>query len=303
MGSLIQFVETNLNFFGMKWYKKYLSVFEKPFEEANQVVLEEVRANLYKLQNSHGDWPLVSVVIIAHNEEQRLLACLWSLSDSITNFPIEFIGVDNNSSDHTAEVYKAAGIPWYFEEKKGPGFARSCGSLHAKGKYYICIDSDTMYPPLYIETLVSRLEKPGVVAVSSLWSFLPEKKFPAWKLFIYESLRDVSLWLQSFKRPELCVRGMVFAYNLEFGRNVNYHCDIIRGEDGMMAFNLKKYGKIAFVRSRKARVMSSSNTLRNQGSLFHAYKIRLNILIKRLKGYFVKSEFYKDQETNLIKNK
>lgn len=284
----------------MKWYKKYLPVFEKPYDATNTVVIEEVKTKLKKLQCSQ---PLVSVVVIAHNEDQRLLACLWSLSDNCTTYPIEIIGVENNSSDRTADIFEASGIPWYFEEQKSCGYARNCGRMHAKGKYYICIDSDTMYPPLYIETLVRMLEKPGIVAVSSLWSFLPEKRFPAWKLVIYESLRDINLWFQSFKRPELSVRGMVFAYNLEFGKNVDYRCDIIRGEDGMMAFGLKQYGKIAFVRSRKARAMSSSNTLRNQGSLFHAYSIRLSLAIKRLRGYFMKSEFYKDQDSNLIKNK
>jgi glycosyltransferase involved in cell wall biosynthesis len=284
----------------MKWYSKYLSVFEKPFDDNNTATIQEVRTKLQKLQSNQ---PLVSVVVIAHNEEQRLLACLWSLSESTTSYPLEIIGVENNSSDRTAAVFEASGIPWYFEEKKSCGHARNCGRMHAKGKYYICIDSDTMYPPLYIEMLVRKLEKPGIVAVSSLWSFVPDKKFPTWQLFLYEKARDLNLWLQSFNRPELSVRGMVFAYNLEYGRKIEYRCDIIRGEDGMMAFGLKKYGKIAFVRNKKARAMSSSNILYAQGSMYNAIKIRLKLVWKRLSCYFVKATIYKDQDTNLIKNK
>jgi glycosyltransferase involved in cell wall biosynthesis len=284
----------------MKWYSKYLTVFEKPLDDTDPAIFEEVKKNMQKIQS---DKPLVSVVVIAHNEEKRLLACLWSLSESKTSYPIEIIGVENNSADRTAEVFKATGIPWYFEEQKSCGFARNCGKQHAKGKYYICIDSDTMYPPLYIETLVRKLEEPGIAVVSSLWSFVPDKQFPAWKLRIFEALRDVNLWLQSFKSPELSVRGMVMAYNLDWGRNVEYRCDIIRGEDGMMALGLKKYGKIAFIRSKKARAMSSCNTLQGQGSLFNAYLIRLHHVRRKLKGYFVGKEVYKDEDSNIIKNK
>lgn len=282
----------------MKWYSKYLPVFEQPFDSSNAELIENIRSRLKRLQS---DQPLVSVVIIAHNEEQRLLACLWSLSESKTHYPIEFIGVDNNSSDRTSEVYNALGIPWYLEEKKGPGYARSCGSIHAKGKYYVCIDSDTMYPPMYIETLVSRLEKAGVVAVSSLWSFVPDKRFPAWKLHIFEFARDLNLWIQSFKRPELCVRGMVFAYNHVYGKKIGYHCNIIRGEDGMLAFELKQYGKIDFVWNRKARAITSNSMLYAQGGLFNAYRIRMKIAWKRAKGYFVKSNEYKNMDSNMIK--
>jgi glycosyltransferase involved in cell wall biosynthesis len=282
----------------MKWYSKYLPVFEKPLDFSETERINLIRANLKKLQS---DNPLVSVVVIAHNEEQRLLACLWSLSESLTSYPIEIIGVDNNSSDRTAEIYEVVGIPWYFEEKKGPGYARSCGSIHAKGRYYVCIDSDTIYPQKYIETLVSRLHKKGVVAVSSLWSFMPDERFPAWKLNIFEFSRDLNLLLQSFKRPELCVRGMVFAYNHEYGKKAGYRCDIIRGEDGMMAFELKQYGKIDFIWDRKARAITSNSMLYAQGGLFNAYIIRVKMALTRIRGYFVKSKEYKNMDSNLIK--
>jgi hypothetical protein len=103
-----------------------------------------------------------------------------------------------------------------------------------------------MYPPKYVETLVSELENPYVVAVSSLWSYIPDKNHSWIGLTIYELLRDTYLFFQSFKRPELSVRGLVFAYNVEYGKKVGYRVDIIRGEDGSMAYGLLKYGKIKF---------------------------------------------------------
>jgi len=70
----------------MKWYSKYLSVYEKPFVNAPQYVIDQVREKLKSLQSSD---PVASVVVIAYNEERRLLSCLWSLSETKCKYPIE----------------------------------------------------------------------------------------------------------------------------------------------------------------------------------------------------------------------
>lgn len=282
----------------MTWYKKYLSVYEKPFHEASQTIISQVKENIRHLQS---DQPLVSVVVIAYNEEKHLLANLWSLSDSRCKYPLEIIGVDNDSSDRTAEIFQATGVPFYTEHQHSCGYARRCGLSHARGKYYICIDSDTLYPPQYVETLVNQLEKPGIVAVSSLWSYIPDQQHPWLGVKLYELLRDIHLYLQSIKRPELSVRGLVFAYNTEYGRKVGYRVDIIRGEDGSMALGLKKYGKICFVRKRKARAVTGYNTVGQDGSFFNSFKIRVVKNIKNIGNLFTRKTEYKDEDSNLIK--
>ena len=199
----------------MIWYSKYLQVYEKPFAEAPASAIEEVRQNIAKLQS---DEPLVTVSIIGYNEEKHLLACLWSLSEMECKYPVEIIGVDNESKDSTAEIFRQCGVPYYTETQHSCGFARLCGLNHARGKYPINIDSDTMYPPKYVEMMVITLERPGIVAVCSLWSYIPDEKHSRWGLKIYEAARDLHLWMQSFKRPELSVRGLVLAYRTEYAR-------------------------------------------------------------------------------------
>ena len=156
-----------------KWYSKYLQVYEKPFSYAPAAVVEEVRGKLAGLQSEQ---PLVTVSLIGYNEERHLLACLWSLIEMQCRYPVEIIGVDNESKDRTAEIYRATGVPYYTETRHSCGFARLCGLNHARGKYHINIDSDTLYPPRYVETMVEALERPGIVAVSSLWSYIPDKE-------------------------------------------------------------------------------------------------------------------------------
>ena len=284
----------------MIWYSKYLQVYEKPFAEAPASAIEEVRQNIAKLQS---DEPLVTVSIIGYNEEKHLLACLWSLSEMECKYPVEIIGVDNESKDSTAEIFRQCGVPYYTETQHSCGFARLCGLNHARGKYHINIDSDTMYPPKYVEMMVNTLERPGIVAVCSLWSYIPDEKHSRWGLKIYEAARDLHLWMQSFKRPELSVRGLVLAYRTEYAQKTGIRTDIIRGEDGYLALQLKQFGKIAFIRNRKARAVTGYGTVGADGSLFNSFKVRVAKGLKGLGGIFTKKKEYKDEDSNLIKNK
>lgn len=282
----------------MKWYKKYLSAYEKPFKEISPEIIEEIRNKIQKLQSPD---PVVSVVVIAYNEEKHLLANLWSLSDSICSYPMEIIGVDNDSADCTADIFQATGVPYYTETQHSCGYARRCGLAHAKGKYYICIDSDTLYPPLYVEYMMKILTRPDVSCVSASWSYIPDANHSAFGLFLYETARDIYLYLQSFQRPELSVRGLVFAYKIEYGRQVGYKVHIKRGEDGAMANGLKKYGKIKFLRNRKARAVTGYGTVGMDGSFFNSFKVRALKALKNMSRLFTKQSEYKDKESNLIK--
>lgn len=281
----------------MAWYDKYLSIYDKPFSEVPANVIEETRNRLAKMQS---DKPLISIVVIAYNEETHLQACLWALSEIKCKYPLEIIGVNNDSKDRTAEIFEASGIPYYTEYQHSCGYARRCGLQHAKGKYYFDVDADTLYPPHYYDILMEQLLKPDVSCVSSLWSYFPDKNHTKFGLTVFEFCRDLFLWVQHFKRPELSVRGLVFAYNIDYARNEEYRVDIIRGEDGSMALALKKYGRIAFVYNRKARAITGYGTL-NDESLWDSFVKRIKIQGKGIMRIFHKTEHYEDSEDNLVK--
>lgn len=123
-------------------------------------------------------------------------------------YPVEIIGVDNESKDRTAEIFQACGVPYYTEAQHSCGFARLCGLNKARGKYHINIDSDTMYPPKYVETMVDALERRYSSRKFAMELYPGQGALMA-GIKIYEATRDVHLWAQSFKRPELSVRGLV----------------------------------------------------------------------------------------------
>ena len=240
------------------WYDKYMTIYGKPFSEVSQEVIAGTRDRLAKLQSAE---PLASIVVIAYNEETHLQACLWAISEIQCKYPVEIIGVDNDSKDRTAEIYEKSGIPYYTEYQHSCGYARRCGLQHAKGRFYFDVDSDTLYPPHYYEIMLDHLLKPGVSCVSATWSYFIDENHSKLALKLFEMARDCFLWVQHFKRPELSVRGLVFAYNADYGRKEPYRVDIIRGEDGSMALNLKKYGKIVFVRDRRCRAITGYDNL------------------------------------------
>ena len=280
----------------MAWYNKYLSIYDKPIDEIPVAVLDEIRE---KLASSQSREPVVSVVVIAHNEGRCLAACLWSLSELKSSHPLEIIGVNNNSSDNTEDIYKTLGLPYFNEPRQSPGFARRCGLYNSRGKYHFFIDADTVYPSGYIDIMMSTLLKPGVSCVGALWSFYPDEKHSAAGLFIFEAIRDFFLFIQHFKRPELCVRGMVFAFNADYARHENIRTDIKRGEDGSLALSLKKYGRIAFIHDRKARPVTGYGTLGND-SLMTSLMKRVRMQSKGIWRIFYKKEHYEDSKDNLV---
>ena len=281
------------------WYDKYLSIYGKSFVEIPASTLDEIKGKLARQQSED---PLVSVVVIAYNEERRLTSCLWSLSELQTKYPIEIFGVNNNSKDRTEEVYQRLGLPYYNESKQSPGFARQCGLDHAKGKYHFCIDADTFYPPKYVDLMMTKLQKPDVSCVSSFWSFFPDKQHGRFGLFMFELIRDMFLFVQHFKRPELCVRGMVFAFNADYARQVKIRTDIRRGEDGSLALSLKPFGKIAFLYNRNARPVTGYGTIGSQ-SIWQSFVQHVKIQSKGISRIFFKKDHYEDSEDNLVKNK
>ena len=281
------------------WYDKYLTIYGKSLDEIPEHIWDEIKDKLAEKQSKE---PLASIVVIAYNEEKRLAACLWSLSELQTAHPIEIIGVNNNSKDKTEEVYQRLGLPYYNEKKQSPGFARQCGLEHAKGKYHFCIDADTFYPPRYVDLMMSKLTQPNVSCVSSFWSFFPDSNHSRLGLFMFELARDMFLFVQHFKRPELCVRGMVFAFNADYAHQVKIRTDIRRGEDGSLALSLKPYGKIAFLYHRKARPVTGYGTIGSL-SIWQSFIQHVKVQGKGITRIFYKKDHYEDSEDNLVKPK
>lgn len=105
--------------------------------------------------------PLVSIVIPAHNEEQRLVPSLEKIDAFLKtqSFTGEVIVVENGSRDRTAEMGRefAKTHPYVHVmqvDTRGKGLAVKAGMLAAKGQWRFICDADLSMP---IEELVNFL--------------------------------------------------------------------------------------------------------------------------------------------------
>jgi len=261
--------------------------------------IQEIRKNLADKSSDH---PVISIGIIAYNEEQNILSCVSSLATQKSRYPIEIIISNNNSTDHTQELLDRVGVRSVFQPKQGAGYARKAIMDVAKGRFLLNGDSDSLYPPTWADEMVKYLEKKGISGVYSMDSYMPDGNRNRLGLSIFEVFRDISQILKGINRPELSVGGSSFGFYLEDGSKIGWNTNIKRGEDGAMAFALKKIGKLKFINTRRARVWTTTRSLRDKGNLFIIIFQRIKKESSRITEYFKpEKKGYADRDENLIK--
>ena len=89
--------------------------------------------------------PDYSIVVPAYNEEALLPATLEHLAAAmaVLSFRGEVVVCDNNSTDATGEVARAAGARVVFEPVNQISRARNTGAQAAQGRFLVFVDADT----------------------------------------------------------------------------------------------------------------------------------------------------------------
>lgn len=86
---------------------------------------------------------MISVVIIANNEEQNIGRCL----DSVKGIASEIIVLDSGSSDGTQSIVEAAGGKWIPQEWLGYGAQKNKANTFASNPYILSLDADEALSP------------------------------------------------------------------------------------------------------------------------------------------------------------
>ncbi len=245
--------------------------------------IAEIKNGLKRLQSPE---PVVSIVIPVWNEEKDVVQTLSSLSKIKTKYPTELIVVNNNSTDGTQQVLDQFGVNSILEKQRGVPFARQAGMEKAKGKYMLCGDGDTIYPEKWVDSILKKLEKPGVAAVYSRYSFLPPADKSRFSLALYEMLTDMLFKLRNRKRGHLNAMSASLGFQRQVALDIGgFDTTIKRGSDGRLAYGLSQNGKIVGIFSNKARVWTSPRRMLQSGGLIQALFERLKREGKRLKEY------------------
>ncbi len=253
-------------------------------DDISDLVFEKIREGF---SSQKTDNPLISVNIIAWNEESSILRNLSSLSSMKSSYPVEYIFVDNNSDDRTTEIIRKCGIEPLHEKIRSFGLARQCAMENSRGKFILTGDADTAYPDTWVDAMVKPLMKgEGLVATYGTYSFVPSAGKSRLILAIYEFFRDIIQALRSINHPELVVVGMNFCFIREEAMKFGFIRNNSRMEDGQMAYNLMKSGKIKRVTSLVSRAWTGTRTVEKSGSLFSAVYVRVLKELKRIGIYF-----------------
>lgn len=276
------------------WLPKWLNSILVNYSDYNKISrkdLEELRSLLIKFDSND---PLVSIVIPAWNEEEHITRTIASLAFNKFDFPCELLVVNNNSTDNTQKILDKIGVRSIIEIQQGIAPARRKGLLASKGKYHLCCDSDTIYPPFWIKNMTEALiknEKKGVGCIYGSYSFIPGKGVSRIVLGLYEFSTSI---IRAFKTKSSESRR-VMGFSFGFVRTVGLHTNgfimdkprkfrnelgsseyVTNSEDGMMAYSIKNAGyKILYVNNRKSRVWTSDRRITMDGGLLRGVRLRL----------------------------
>lgn len=269
-------------FYLPKWLSPHLFT-NKKFADLTTAEVDNIRERLAIFSDPE---PEVSVVIPAWNEENNIYRTLSALAASRTSYKVEIVVVNNNSTDQTQNVLDQLGVRNYLQTVQGTPHARQMGLEKARGTYHLCADSDTFYPPDWIELMVAPLTKNnGVTGVYGTYSFLPPEGHGRFGLALYELLGNVISKLRKKNREYLNVFGFNMGFITQIGlttggfkvggnrvyANVTGSDYANEAEDGRMALNLKTKGRLEQVTSSKATVFTSSRRLMDDGSIAKAF--------------------------------
>lgn len=110
-------------------------------------------------------FPQVSIILPIYNSQETLGNCLRSIAAQ--DYPLnrmEVLAIDNGSSDHSFEVFKALhaeldlNMQWLSVVNQGKAWAMNAGIHLIRGDYVFNVDSDVILSPQAVRKVVLRME-------------------------------------------------------------------------------------------------------------------------------------------------
>ena len=178
--------------------------------------------------------PLISVIVIGHNEGQRLLRCLSSVREC--SYPnIELLYIDSHSSDDSAAQAENLSDRVYLASQKGAAAARNVGLAHAQGDWIMFLDGDTILAPQFLSQALPYLQaQPDLACV---WGHRVERD-PDQSLYV--RVLDLD-WRYPPGETEFCGGDAMFRREALLQVD-GFNTRLLAGEEPEMCFWLRKKG-------------------------------------------------------------
>jgi len=181
----------------------------------------------------------ISVVIPAFNEEQLLGESLRQVRDAMTAFArrgweSELIVCDNNSTDRTAEIARAAGVRVVFEPINQIGRARNRGAEAATGDWLIFIDADTHPNAALFDDVAAQIATGRCLAGGS--TIRLEAGYPSGNAI-------TALWNLASRMLRWVAGSFIFCETAAFRKLGGFNIDLFASEEIELSKRLKKLAR------------------------------------------------------------
>ncbi len=104
-----------------------------------------------------------SFIIPVYNRPDEIRELLESFVKQTYSAPYEIVIVEDGSTidskKEVAQFQEQLPISYFEKPNSGPGDSRNYGMRHAKGNYFIVLDSDCILPPQYLTAAAKALEE------------------------------------------------------------------------------------------------------------------------------------------------
>ena len=204
----------------------------------------------------------ISIVVPAFNEEKLLgdtLAQIKSAAGALTNigWETELIVCDNNSTDRTADIARAAGATVVFEPVNDIARARNSGAAAATGDWLVFVDADSHPSAGLFADMAKEIQSGNCIAGGATlrWDeehFLAERITPVWNI--------AARWRR------LLTGAFIFIETAVFRKLGGFSLEAFAGEELELSRRLKKLAKETgkrFVILHRHPVVTSARSRRN----------------------------------------
>jgi glycosyltransferase involved in cell wall biosynthesis len=204
---------------------------------------------------------MLSFIVPAHNEEHELPGSLLSIraAAEASKQPFEIVVVDDDSTDATAEVAKAAGAIVAPVNYRQIAAVRNAGARAARGDILFFVDADTLISPEHVTGALDALVA-GCIGGGA--RVIPEGYVPWWgHLFV----QIFSFFY--FTVAKLGAGAFLFTTRRNFEAIGGFDEQFFAGEEVFFTLALKKRGSFKLLRrpivtsGRKLRMYSAGRIL------------------------------------------
>jgi len=200
----------------------------------------------------------LSVIVPAFNEERLLAGSLWAIHEAMSALDdAELIVCDNNSTDRTAEVARAAGARVVFEPVNQIARARNTGAAQASGDWLFFVDADS-YPTRELFEEARQAMAGGCLAGGATIAL--ESADPVIRFW-------VAAWNWLSRRLRWAAGSFIFCEAAAFREAGGFSQDLYAGEEIDLFKRLKRLAR----QKRREIVILHQHPLRTSGRKAHLY--------------------------------